>query len=90
MTPIRTPLTPINPNQKAGSRLNPILRAKIVAKFECGASHSELSEEFLVPKSTIRDTIRKALLRNNYASLPSSGQPVEYIDYNERAVLRIV
>lgn len=90
MSPIRTPLALINVNKLPGHRLTPIRRAEIIFLHKAGISNAEIQRIKKQLKSTVKDTIRKELLRNNHKSLSSTGRLIKYSDQDESTVLQLV
>jgi hypothetical protein len=68
MPALRRPLQPINPNGESKRELTPYKRAQIEGARIVGASWGQIQYTFEVAKSTARNTLTQAPLRQNATS----------------------
>ena len=86
----RRPLQEISSNSTIRKELSPYQRGILVRASRAGAKLSEISQALSIPKSTIYDTLKIDLERDNGKSKPRTGRPFSYSSRDERKVLRFI
>ena len=84
----RRPLGVLDANITKRKELTPYKRGIIVGQALLGKGHTELAHAFNIPRSTIRSTLSRVLLRNDKGELrPRSGPPLLYNTRDKRIIL---
>jgi len=76
------------PGQTGLRELSASARNQLIGMRSAGLSYNEISAEAGVPKSTVRDTIKKNESRINQESLPRPGRPVAFSPQVKRLIIR--
>ena len=76
------------PGQTGLRELTAATRNQLIGMRIAGLSYNEISAEAGVPKSTVRDTIKKNGSRINQESLPRSGRPVAFSPEAKRLIIQ--
>ncbi|KAI5302346.1 hypothetical protein KEM56_000771 [Ascosphaera pollenicola] len=79
------------PEKPPGKReLTPMERAGIMGAYKCGVPIRQIALKLGWSRTTVHDTIKKAGLRDNHASLARSGRPSKLTDRQKRDIIREV
>lgn len=86
MAPARRLLQVITGNVRHRRDLKPAARGVIIAKRDEGKSYGEICEDLQIPRSTVRDTIKKSAIRPDQQSLPGRGRKRSWTERDARHI----
>jgi hypothetical protein len=81
-------MTPISLNRLPNSQFSPCSRTRIVERYNCGATPTEIAVGYDLAVSLIRYTIEQSVVRNNNGTLPRVARRRAYNYLEERNILR--